>query len=117
MSFTEFTTKMVEELQKKAGEDFTIFTNNIRKNNGIELTGIIMKGKESNASPTIYIDDFYEKYQKGVSLEKIADAIFDIFQRSRCKGAFDISGFVDYEKARKNIAFKLVNYEKKLGAS
>ena len=112
MNFTLFTTAVVNGLQEKLGEDYRILPNQVKKNNGVVLTGIIVEEKDSNTSPTIYLDDFYENYQNGVCLDQIVESLYRIFHKTKIKEAVDLSNFLEFEKARKQIAFKLVNYEK-----
>ena len=52
MNFALFETAVVKGLQEKLGEDYRILSNQVKKNNGILLTGIIVEeknkiGKES----------------------------------------------------------------------
>lgn len=112
MDFTLFTATVVKGLQEKMGESFRIFSSPVKKNNGIELTGIIAEEKNCNTSPTIYIDDFYENYQNGVSLEAVIDALYRMFYQNRFSESVDLSNFTAYPKAKKQIAYKVVNYEK-----
>ena len=112
MNFTLFTTAVVNGLQEKLGEDYRILSNQVKKNNGVVLTGIIVEEKDSNTSPTIYLDDFYENYQNGVCLDQIVESLYRIFHKTKIKESVDLSNFLEFEKARKQIAFKLVNYEK-----
>lgn len=112
VNFAAFTAAVMKKLQDKMGDNYKISSNNVKKNNGIELTGIIVEKKGCNTSPTIYADDFYEDYLKGVSLEKIAETICGIAQKSRFTESVDLSGFTTFEKAKRQIAFKIINYEK-----
>lgn len=112
MDFKLFTTSVISCLQEKVGSDIKVFSTSVKKNNGIELTGIIWEEKECNTSPAVYIDEFYEEYKKGVAMEEIVEAVYDIFQKHRFSKSVNLPHFMDYEKAKSNIAFKLVNYEK-----
>ncbi|MGN0377327.1 MAG: DUF5688 family protein [Suilimivivens sp.] len=112
LNFTQFTAAVRKGLQEKMGKEYHVFSNTVKKNNGIELTGIIVEEKNCNTSPTIYIDDFYENYQKGVSLEEIVEALYRIFHKNKFAESVDLSNFTVYDKAKKQIAFRVVNYEK-----
>lgn len=112
VNFAVFTASIIKVLQEKMGDDYKISSSNVKKNNGIELTGIIVEKKGCNTSPTIYADDFYDDYLKGISLEEIAETICSIAQKSRFTKSVDLSGFTDFEKAKGQIAFKVINYGK-----
>ena len=112
MSFDTFTAAVVKDVQKRKGENCQIFSNTVRKNNGVELTGIIMKRADCNAFPTVYIDDFYEEYQKGADYDSILSRIINILEDARVDNTVDLSDFLRYEKTSSRIVFKLINYEK-----
>ena len=112
MDFSLFTASVTRKLQEKLGSCYRIFSRPVKKNNGKELTGIIVEEQDCNTSPTIYIDDFYEDYRKNVSIEEIVERICQIFYKSRFAQSVDLSDFADYSKASEQIAFKLINYEK-----
>ena len=112
MNFDLFKESVIQVLKEKLGEGYEIFTDNVQKNNGIVLNGIIIKEKDRNASPTIYAEDFYEEYKRGVSIKQIGEVIYDIFIENRYLESVDLSRFNSYEKAKGQIAYKLINYEK-----
>lgn len=112
MNFDAFTAAVVNDIQKRKGENCQIFSNTVRKNNGVELTGIIMKRADCNAFPTVYIDDFYEEYRKGTDYGSILGRIINILEDARVDNTVDLSDFLCYEKTSSRIVFKLVNYEK-----
>ena len=47
MNFALFEAAVVKGLQEKMGEDYRILPNQVKKNNGIVLTGIIVEEKNS----------------------------------------------------------------------
>lgn len=112
MSFETFTAAVVKDVQNRAGENSEIFSNTVRKNNGVELTGIILKRKGCNAFPTVYIDEFYEDYRKGADYDGILKRIINVLEDAKVDDRIDLSDFLCYEKTASKIVFKLVNYEK-----
>ena len=61
MNFNVFAETVVRELKKTMGERFQITTTVVKKNNGVELLGIVVQEEGLNTSPTVYINDFYER--------------------------------------------------------
>ncbi len=112
MNFAVFTAAIVKKIQEKAGSGFRILSGTVKKNNGIELTGIIIEEKGCNTSPTIYIDDFFGEYRNGLGIGEIVETIWQIYRKNRFEESVDLSNFTDYQKAKRQIAFRLVNYEK-----
>ena len=79
------------------------------KNNNQRLTGITVRTKEINVSPTIYLDDFYSRYLEGESITGIVDHIIRIYEENKADRNLDISFIDDFERAKNRICFKLVN--------
>lgn len=74
------------------------------------LDGISLTGKESNVSPTIYINDIYEHYQKTNNLDEALKEAANFMVHGFVKMPENISS-LDYENAKDNIVFQLVNTE------
>lgn len=112
MDLSLFTKEIILHVQSRMGEHFHISSTTVKKNNGIILTGIIIREKDSNLSPTIYLNEFFSCYQNGMDLQQIADRICDAYQSNDIGSNVDLSGFINYETAKRKIAFKLIDYEK-----
>lgn len=110
--FTSFTETILKIVQEKLPEEYEAYSRKIRKNNGIQLTGIVAKRAGSSTSPTIYIDEFFKEGIDWEEMEQIAEAISQDLQRAECNREIDMADFLQFEKARGRIAFKLVNAEK-----
>lgn len=113
MKFSSFVELVKEELEKRLGEEYTVKTKDVIKNNGIVLTGITAGKPEINISPIIYLNNYYEAYTNNhETLEKILSDIMEIYVRSCIKHTIDMQFFTDFEQVKEQIVFKLVNYEK-----
>lgn len=91
------------------GSGYRITLQEVVKNNGRTLTGLCIRKDDEKMAPTIYLDGFYEEYNKGVSMELICKEIDQIYENNKVKKDFDVSGIMDYEQMKDNVCFKLVN--------
>lgn len=112
MNFTSFTQSILKDLQRKLGDNYSVFSHNVKKNNGVELTGIVAKRKGCNTSPTFYINDLFKTGMDALEAGKIADMLYDYFQAAEFDDNLDMSEFVEFDKAKEKLAFKLVHAEK-----
>lgn len=112
IDFTSFTQTILKNLQEKLGPDYTVFSHNIKKNNGIELTGIVAKCTGCSISPTIYINNFYRKDITEEETKRVSDELYNEFQAAEFEEDIDLSGFAVFDKAREKLAFKLIHAEK-----
>lgn len=65
--------KKIEELTRE--DNLEIIQRPMLKNNGLKLDGLVIKETDNVIAPIIYINEWYEEYLKGKTIEEIADGI------------------------------------------
>lgn len=83
----------------------------VDKNNGVKLSAIIILEEGCKISPSIYLEPFYDEYRNGKSISEIVDNIINIHKKSRLACSFNIDKFMDFNCAKENIVYKVVNAE------
>jgi len=114
MTYQEFKKSTVCAISAKLGSNYRVALQDIIKNNDTHLDGLTILTQNSNISPTIYLNYYYNQYLSGKSLSAIYDDILHSYQSNMPKENFDISFFTDFSKVKEHIIFKLVNYERNL---
>lgn len=94
------------------GDDYKVTVQNITKNNGMVLTGITILKKDCNIAPTIYLNQAYEQYQIGRTLEDICKEVMRRYEEYKIQKNFDISFVTDFSKVKSRICYKLINTQK-----
>ena len=112
MEFNQFIVKIKTAIQQYVGEEAVVSLNHVTKNNGVILEGISITRKDNNISPTIYLNHFYETYENGTSFGKTVQDIITVYKKNEISENVNMDFFTDYSKARKKIAYKLINYDK-----
>lgn len=113
MEYREFTEKVREKVSEIVTEDFEVKLIDVAKNNSVNRVGIVMREKDSNVSPTIYLERFFSDYTEGkVSMDDIAHEILRIYSAHRDDIPFDTNVFKDWEWVKNNVCYKLVSKEK-----
>ena len=99
MNYQEFVNHMQENVQESLPEcDIQVVQNS--KNNGIVYTGLMFnkkeRGQEEVINPVIYLENSYQNYRNGESLENITEGIKYAYREgknstvyTRCKGLAD----------------------------
>ena len=81
----------------------------VLKNNDEKLHGIMMSIEGSNMMPTLYLEDFYEIYEDGESVEEIARMIIDI-STTAFKNPPPIADFsFDYDNIKDKLILELLD--------
>ena len=78
-----FKDELIDILEEKLDPGYIIRNDIVTKNNDVKKTGIsIQKGiEEINVSPTVYIEDLYEKYN-GYNINAIAEEAYNLYPRA-----------------------------------
>lgn len=112
MKYEDFVCFIQTEMKEKLGEEVHVELHQIIKNNSVVLDGLSIQDKGCGIAPTIYLNDFYEEYCKGMTMPEILDCITSIYQKSKVKKNFDTKFYTDYERVRSRLACKIINREK-----
>lgn len=112
MDLNGFQKLLEEAINEKLKENEHLRFSEVRKNNGLILHGISIFDGREKITPTIYIEEFFRRYEKGQNADEIAEEILTLCRKGNLGVRFDIEGFIDFKKARERIVFKLINTAK-----
>ena len=83
--------------------NITVELHDVIKNNGLILTGLIIKDANTNIAPTIYLDDFYSRFSDGLlSLEDTVSEIIKIYMQHK-RNSITLDWIQDFEKVKDKI--------------
>ena len=112
MNFEEFTKLVMEEIEKWLPESFgnsEVSLNVSNKNNGMKITGLLIKRTGSAIAPVIYLDGFFKQYQEGTSMEDIMQKIARLRVDHDQVDGIDVSMISDFDMCKDKIIPRLVN--------
>ncbi len=112
MNYDEFVRTMKEVVEQLVRKDMRVEIRTTLKNNGKELVGLSITDSEINITPAIYLEDFYEMYQNGDSIEKLGTIIGDIYKKVKCNQSIDVQQYSDYSQMKDKVLCKLINMGK-----
>ncbi len=112
MTYDFFKQQLMDSLREFFPADTQIVIRPFPHNNQLILDGLTILEPSSNISPTIYLNFYFEKYQKGMNLSTIEQQILQYYHRHCPINHIDTSFFTDYNRVRSRIVYRLVHYEK-----
>ena len=112
MTYDFFKQQLMDSLREFFPADTQIVIRPFPHNNQLILDGLTILEPGSNISPTIYLNFYFEKYQKGMNLSTIEQQILQYYHRHCPINHIDTSFFTDYNRVRSRIVYRLVHYEK-----
>ena len=83
MEYRDFVEQVKEQIQDFLPEKFAdaaVEVNQIVKNNDCVLDGLMVRTEESNISPTIYLNPYFEQIQDGAELDDVLAQIASVYQ-------------------------------------
>ena len=112
MNKNEFAEEVRKHLAESFGEEMEVRLQKVKKNNGVTLLGVMVNDKKRNIAPTLYLDDLYGEYKNGRPFEEVLSVIRENLKRGMPKERIDMEFFMDFDKVKDRICYKLVNQER-----
>lgn len=109
MTYCQFVNTVEERVKEEVIDKIAVSVYKAKKNNGVIRTGLMIRDEEINISPAIYLEEYYEQFRKGDSIEKIVDDILRIYDEVRFHDSWDYESLDEYQEVRERIVFRLVN--------
>ena len=112
MEIMEFCQKVKRSLAAESEEGIKISVKEITKNNGTILHSITISKTGMNISPNIYLDGLYDAYESGRTFRSVMNEVRKIYEESKMESSIDMSFFMDYEKMKEKVVYKVIGYER-----
>ncbi|MCM1058414.1 MAG: DUF5688 family protein [Firmicutes bacterium] len=109
MEINEFAQKVRSAVEKELGGAYRAELKDVKKNNGVQMQGLLILPPDSNVVPTIYLETFYAAYEDGVPFREVLDRILEVFREETPKERIDMNFFKSFEKVRDRICYRLIN--------
>lgn len=112
MEYMEFVEYVRAAMATILGDDKIVTVKKILKNNGQEYEALLISDNNSNISPTIYLNSFYDEYENGKEGGEVVKEIYEFYENNCDEFVFDMDVFSDYSIMSKKIVFKVINKAK-----
>lgn len=112
MTYEVFKETLMAELTNHFPPDTQITIHTLPRNNHVFLEGLTILEAGYNASPAIYLQEFYERMSDGHTFLQVYQEILAAYQHLRPRCLVDTSFFEDFNRQKKRIVCKLVHFER-----
>lgn len=112
MTYELFKETLITELQGHFPPDTTITVHSFVRNNHVCVDGLTILESGFNIAPTIYIEDYYSSFKKGITFSTILKQILESYYQCRPTENINSSFFSDFENIKQHIVYKLVHYDR-----
>ncbi len=114
MTYESFKQQLTENLKEFFPSETNISIHQFSHNNHILLDGLTILEPNSNISPTIYLNYYFEKYQSGLPFSTIQEQILHYYYNHSQVRMIDTSFFTCFENIHSRIVYKVIHYEKNI---
>ena len=111
-NYLQFIEEVKVNIQGILGENVSITTKEVTKNNGVVYIGLLIQNEGENVIPTIYMESYYKEYVQGKEFGDIIKSIIEVYNHSRQHNKMNMEFFSDYEKVKNKIAYKLIHFNR-----
>lgn len=111
MNYIEFTDYIRTAVDEAVVGDHRVEIKKVVKNNNCERMAVVISREGKCVAPTIYLEEFYDKYRMGISLDIIINEIIEIDINNSDKLDIDVAQIMNFESMRERIRCRIVNYE------
>lgn len=112
MTYQEFVCAIETKMNQKLEGGVKAAQYTAIKNNGKVKKGLLIETPGVNISPTIYLEEFYQRFTDGESMEGLVQEILDFYRIVKCDQSMDANGINHYDAVQDKIVFKLIHTEK-----
>lgn len=108
----QFYTIIKEKVADLVGEGMTLQLCSTLKNNGSERIGLTIEDKHINIFPTIYLEEYYNQFLKGSSINSIAENILSVYHEVKADHSWQLNTLGDFTAIQSKIVYKLIHQKK-----
>lgn len=109
MVYKAFQNTLQESLSKLLGKGYITTIHQVPKNNGVILDGLCIEKVGEKIAPTIYLNSFYDEYQKGAAIDHILSRILALYKENLALPAINFAHLTYFPELKDKIVFKLIN--------
>ncbi|MCD7818378.1 MAG: DUF5688 family protein [Lachnospiraceae bacterium] len=107
VNFDQFKNEFKGTVDKLMGNTGCSQIITVKKTNRGPVQALIVIQSQGKISPVFYIDEVFQEYQQGISIQQLAEKAVSV-QMENQAALLDINVFLDYEKAREQIFCRII---------
>ncbi len=112
MNFEKFISEIKKMVKEYLGNEVKVEDKSVLKNNGVKFTGIVILKENQNCVPNIYLNGYYEQYQRGRGICDIVFEILRYYEEHKIEKRVNIDCFSNFDFIKHKICYKVINYDK-----
>lgn len=95
-----------------SADDCKVILEEVIRNNGIHLHGLVIRPNKEQSCPSIILDSFYDAYQNGAPTSLIMEQIWKEYHAVKERNISCPADITSIDEVKDRITMRLVNYER-----
>ncbi len=112
MNYEQFVQEMINCTKKQLSVGEQVEKHSVLKNNGVVLTGLSIRKANESIAPIIYLDEYYERYCEGESIEELSSHLCIQREYAPTPPDWDYRAILDFDEIQNFIVYRLINRDK-----
>lgn len=108
LNYQDFVEQLKDNLLLRVSQEVQLEVYPVLKNNSLHLDSLVLYREDRPVSPNFYLQDYYEKYQTGHSIDRLAEEILDYWEKVGGLSPGKVPGML-FEDCCEKIVYRLVN--------
>lgn len=109
MNYQQFVCAVEQKVKQQMREGMSVCVQRTIKNNGKVRIGIMLSEEGSNVSPTIYLEEYFDQFQKHKSIDQVVKNIWRLYREVRIEHTWETTMLQSFSKTRQKIVYKLIH--------
>ncbi|MCD8014604.1 MAG: DUF5688 family protein [Lachnospiraceae bacterium] len=109
MNYDEFSRFFCDAVVEKAGPDASGYVTAVQKPNMYASKALIITMAGRSAAPVIYLDPYYDDYQKNVPIQVLTDHAIKFYTENYIGKEIDTRSFRDFSKMKKCVSCRVID--------
>lgn len=111
MDYINFTKELEQTVKEKLGNQYQVSIEAVLKNNGMTKDAILIRKANSNLSPNIYLEYFYDRFCECESLDEISDEIINSYYEAIKQKPEGVEDYFDFDNYKQKLFLRIVHFE------
>lgn len=112
MNYKQFIETVKVRISGLIGPDREVITKTILKVNDTKKIGILIKEEGNDLMPTIYLEEYFEMYEKGRDIDQIVDDIILLNATATIPEVKDMTTLMHFDNMKNKIMYRIINKER-----
>lgn len=108
MDYDTFKSEVVKSARERLGDECQIMAQEVKKNNGVILDGLVLKKKQNKKAPVVYLNNYYQLFCNGMTMDMILKDILKAYENDLTLPTVSMENF---REVRKMVVYKLIQTE------